>query len=97
MGGKPKTKMFRAVSVPAKIPTGTSQTHTRKEKVEAKHLVTHWLALASICCTGLTDCNVGHVSECKITLQTQTQTHTYTALYDAKPKIMTYSQLPNTD
>ena len=85
--------MFRAVSVPAKIPNGTYRTHARKKTVKAKHLVIYCKALVSICRTGLIYRNVGHVSEYIL----YTHTHTHTALYDAKPKIMTYSQLPNTN
>jgi len=66
-------KLFRAVSVPAKIPNGTSRTHARKKTVKAKRLVTQCKAPVSIYRTGLTDRNVGHVSEYIITLYTHTQ------------------------
>ena len=55
--------LFRAVSVPAKIPNGISRTYARKKPVKAKHLVTHCKALVSTRRTGLTHRNVRHVSE----------------------------------
>jgi len=52
-----------------------SRTYARKKTVKAKHLVTHCKALVSICRTGLTYRNVGHVSEYIIALYTHTHIH----------------------
>jgi hypothetical protein len=72
--------LFRAVSVPAKIPNGTSRTYARKKTVKAKHLVAHCKALVSLYRTGLTDRNVGHVSEYTRIIHTHTHTDLHSTL-----------------